>query len=491
MNYTFTWIAFAIYCLGMLGIGVVGMRKTRNVADYYVSGRNSGLFVQVPLFAASFISSASIISYTGFAYANGWCLLLMYGCGVAGGWIMLQMVSGRIYNANFEYNTSADLYCARYYSDKGFIRIFMGLFNMLIMMLYVVVGLTGIGTLLEVFLNVDYGVSVVITAVVFLIYTVIGGSFSVAWTNVVQFALLFVGLLITAVSALSMVGGLSSLNAQLLQIPGPTEAFMHSMTSGGNVPWTKMLGVAIGIVFMCPVASYYHRIFFSSRSKKVAGSFIGVSALFLWITYICICIIGLSTRILLPQLQNVEQAFPTLVTMLPSLFSAVALLSIISAIQSTMDNQLLTAGSMISNDVYKKVLCPNATESSVMRVAQVSTLMVGVTSTIIAVIRPSLVVDIYNLIMTLAPTVLFPPFILGLFWKRTTKEAAICGTIFGMVAGMFWVILGPSSIPCTLVIMPINLILMVFVSICTPQPPQEVICAFFNCQKNNNKSSYS
>ena len=483
MNYSFTWTAFIIYCIGMLAIGVIGYRRTKTASDYYVSGRKAGLVVQVPLFAASFISSASIISYTGFAYTNGWCLLIMYGCGVAGGWIMLQLVSGRVYNANFEYNTSADLYCARYYSDKGYLRVFMAIFNMLLMLLYVVVGLTGIGTLLEVFLNVNYVVGVLIVAFVFLIYTVIGGSFSVAWTNVVQFILLFIGILLTAVAALSMTGGLSALNATIANVEGPVAGFMHTFTSGGNVPWTKMIGVAIGIIFMCPIASYYHRIFFSSRSKKVAGSFIGISALFLIVTYFGIIIIGLSTRALIPSLENPERAFPTLVTMLPGVFAAVALFAIISAIQSTMDNQLLTAGSMIANDVYKKIVKPDASDKKVMKIAMISTLCVGVVATIVAAIRPALVVDIYNFIMTIAPTVLFPVFILGLYWRRTTKEAAIAGTIFGTVAGLLWAIFGPSSIPCTLVIMPANIILVAVVSLFTPEPPKEVIKDFFETER--------
>lgn len=479
MNFTYTWVAFVMYSILMLVIGYIGMRKTKTADDYYVSGRGNGLLLQTPLFAASFISAVSIVSYTGFSYTNGWALLIMYGTGVAGGWIMLQLISGRIYNSNFEYNTSADYYCTRYYEDNGYLRGFMGIFNMMIMFLYVVVGLTGIGTLLEIFLNTQYELGVFLAAIIFLAYTVMGGSLSVAWTNVVQFVLLFVGLLITAITAVNMAGGISSLNAAISLVEGPAPGFMHSMTAGGNLSWTKIIGVSIGIIFMCPVASYYHRIFFSSKSKKVCGSFIGVSAILLMITYTCLTLIGLSTRILLPNLKNAEQAFPTLVNMLPGVFSALALFAIISAIQSTMDSQLLTAGSMISNDIYKKLMRPEAAEVSIMKVARNSTLVIGIVATIIAMIRPALVLDIYNFIMVISPTVLFPPFFLGLFWKRATREAAVFGSTFGVVAGLLWSIFGPKQIPCTLVIMPLNMLLMIIVSLRTPAPPKDIIDKFF------------
>lgn len=482
MNMTITWISFIIYGVAMLYIGYRGMVKTRTLTDYYVSGRKDDLLMSVPLFAASFISASSIVSYTGFAYANGWMLFLIYGTGVAGGWIMLQIISSRMYSPKFEYSTSADLYCARYYEDAGFLRGFTGIFNMLVMLFYVVIGFTGIGTILEVFLNVNYAVGVLICSFIFLTYTVMGGSKSVGWTNQVQFVMLFIGIVVIGGVVLKMVGGLGALNstiATLTNANGVT-GYMHTFTSGGTISWTRIIGVSIGIIFMCPIASYYHRIFFSTRSKKVCGSFIGISALLLMLVYGGLVVIGLGAAVLSPGLANQEQAFPTIVTMLPPVFAAIAVVAIISAIQSTMDNQLLCAGSMISNDIYKKLINPQASDEKLMKLARNATLTLGIVATIIAVLRPALVLSIYNLIMVISPTVLFPCFFLGLFWKRATKEAAYVTLIFGAVAGGAWALFGPPAIPCTLVIMPINIILMVVVSLMTPKPPQATVDLFFN-----------
>lgn len=481
MNLTITWIAFVVYCLAMLVIGYVGMKKTHNLEDFYVSGRNDGLIVAVPLFAASFISAPSIMSYTGFSYSNGWMMLLIYGVGVAGGWIMLQLVGGRMYNRKFEYNTSADFYCGRYYEDSGFIRGFTGIFTMLMMLFLVVTGFTGIGTILEVFLQVNYAVGVLVCAIIFMAYTVMGGSKSVGWTNQVQFVLLFVGIVIIALVSLNMVGGVGNLNSFLSAQSNANgvAGYLHTFTAGGTFSWLRVIGVAVGVIFACPVYAYYHRIFYSTRSKKVCGSTVGISAILLMITYMGLLFIGLSAIKLAPGLANPEQAFPTVVTMLPPVFAAIAIFAIISAIQSTMDNQLLCAGSMISNDIYKKLINPNAPDDKVMGLARWATLAVGVVATVIAMFRPALVLTIYNWIITIAPTILFPCFFLGLFWKRATKQAAYVTLIFGTIAGFGWVLFGPKALPCTLVVMPINIILMVVVSLMTPKPPKETVDLFF------------
>ncbi len=482
MNYTWNWIIFVIYCFVMVYIGYLGYKKTQNIDDYYVASRSFGLGVAIPLFAASFISSASIIGYTGFAYGYGWSFLIKYGLGVALGWIGLQIFSPKIYNSNYTWYTTSDLFCARYYDEK-FMRGFQGLFNAFYMFIYVVIGLTGIGTIMEVFLGISYFWAVVIVATIFLAYTVTGGMYSVAWTNVVQFILLTIGVFIAAIASVKSAGGIANINSVIANIEGGitnlVPGAMHSIDARGAVPLGQSIGMAIGIGLTCPCAIYYHRIYFSIKSKKVAGSFVGISALILAATYIAIGLIGMAGRIIVPELANTEQVFPTIIMKLPFVLSALIVAGVISAIQSTLDNQLLSAGSLATHDLYNKIYNKNATEEDLVKVSRIFTLLIGIFATIIALIRPALVIELYNFIMILIPTVLFPPLLLGLFWKRTTREAGIFGCAFGLIAGLLWILFGPENIPATLVVLPINIILMIIVSKFTPNPPVEVAEKFF------------
>lgn len=473
---------FIIYCLVMVYIGYLGYKKTNNIEDYYIASNSFGLGITIPLFAASFISSASIIGYTGFAYGYGWSFIVKYGLGCAGGWIALQIFAPRLYNNKFKWYTTSDLFCSRYYDEK-FMRGFQGIFNIFGMLIYVVIGLTGIGTIMEIFLGVSYFWAVLIVAVIFLTYTVTGGMYSVAWTNVVQYILLTIGVFVAAIASVKSAGGVANINSVIANIQGGITNLlpgaMHSIDAKGAVPLGQSIGMAVGIATMCPCAIYYHRIFFSVKSKKVAGSFIGISAVLLALTYIAIGLIGMSGRVIVPDLAKTEQVFPTIIMTLPFIVSAFIIAGVISAIQSTLDNQLLSAGTCATNDLYNKLYNKNATEKELMNASKVLTLLIGIIATIVAIIRPALVIELYNFIMILIPTVLFPPLLLGLFWKRTTREAGIFGCIFGLIAGFLWILYGPKNIPATLVILPANIVLMAIVSTFTSKPPEEVIEKFF------------
>lgn len=482
MSYTWSWIVVGIYCIAMLYIGYLGYRKTKNITDYYVTSRNLGLGITITLFTSAFISAVSMVSYTGFAYGYGWCLLLKYGCGCALGWILLQIFSKKLYNVNYVWYTTSDLFCSRYYDEK-FMRGFQGLFNAFGMLVYVVIGLMGVGTILEVFLGISYFWAVLIVAIVFVTYTTIGGMYSIAWANAVQCIALAIGLLVASFFAVRISGGIANINSVIANVQGGITKLlpgaMHSINAKGAAPLGKSIGMIIGIGTMCPVAIYYHRIFFSVKSKKVAGSFIGISAIILAVLYTAIALIGLSGRVLLPELANVEQVFPLIVRKLPIVVSAIVIVAILSAIQSTLDAQLLSTTSSIINDVYYKLYKKNAAEGNILKTSMWATLVIGIIATAIALARFTLVINMYNFIMILIPTTLFPSLLLGLFWRRTTREAAIFGCIFGCVGGLLWIMYGPSNIPATLTILPIGIVLMVIISKFTPEPPKEVIEKFF------------
>ncbi|WHH60504.1 sodium:solute symporter family protein [Petroclostridium sp. X23] len=474
MSLAFNWVAFVAYCLIMLYIGYKGMVRTKDADDYYVAGRSFNIYIAVPLFAASFISSASMVGFTSYAYSSGWSMLVLYGAGLAGGWIMLQLFAPKLYSSTEKWLTTPDLYSARYYDEK-FMRPFMAIFNIFYMIVYIVIGIMGVGTVMEVFLKMPYHWAVLILGIVFLTYTTLGGMFSVAWTNVVQWLMLTVCILVTAAFALTKAGGLTSVNEYIFSV----DSAMHSPTVGGKLSLFYIFGLAIGNALNIPCLVYYHRIFFSLDSKRTAKSYIAVSAVFLIITYFAILFIGLAARKLLPDLANPSQAFPQIIMMMPFSIGAIAVAGIISAVQSTIDSQLLSAGSMAAHDVYNRILKPDATTEQVMSVSRWLTLLCGIIAVVTALIRPTGLMNLYNLIIVVGPTVLFPPLFLGLFWKRTTKPAGIFGVVFGLVAGIAWVVFGPKSIPATLIILPASLIAMIIISLNTTPPPSEIVKKFF------------
>lgn len=476
-NLTFNWIFFAVYCAGMIYLGYVGFKRTKSDDDFSVGGRTFGLGTTVPLFGASFVSAASIIGFTGFAYGNGWAFIAVYPVGLSVGWLLLQLMSRKL-RASTAWHSTPQLFGDRYYST--FVRSWISLLSVVWMFLFVVIGLMGVGVVIGQFLGVTYATALLTVGVIFLLYTIFGGMFSVAWTNIAQFIIMMVGTVVAAFFGISKVGGFGNLMKGLGEIatakfPAGT-LLTHNM--GGQFSLLYFVGLGVGLATSVAVAMYYHRVVFSAKDNRTATSFIGLTAPLLMLFYLSVAVVGWSTRVLAPNLPNNEAAFPTFINMLPPVIAALVLSAVASAVMSSIDNQLLAAGVMTTHDLYKGLINPGATHGQMVMVSRVSTAVIGVGALVVALIRPTGIIQLYNFFVLISSTTLFVPLILGLYWKRTTREAGVAGTIVGFAGGLLWFFYGPKAIPATLPMLPLVLAVMVLVSLMTAAPPREVVERF-------------
>ena len=104
---------------------------------------------------------------------------------------------------------------------------------------------------------------------------------------------------------------------------------------------------------------------------------------------------------------------------------------IISATMSSSDSDLLGAGSIFANDIYKAVLKPDASSQSVMTVTKVVMCLVGVASMLIALFNTQSSVSILMFCFTLRAAGSFFPYVMGHYWKK----ASTAGTIASLIAG--------------------------------------------------------
>jgi cation/acetate symporter len=142
----------------------------------------------------------------------------------------------------------------------------------------------------------------------------------------------------------------------------------------------------------------------------------------------------------------------------------------------------MAGSSAFAHDIYFRVLNPNASEDSKMKIARVGTIILGVSIIIVALNPPALIAQITAVAFALGANTFFPLFLLGLWWSRTTKEAAIIGMVVGLVVTFGSMLIPKTSllayyIPFTssaVVGVPVVLITMIVVSMMTPEPSQEI-----------------
>jgi cation/acetate symporter len=165
--------------------------------------------------------------------------------------------------------------------------------------------------------------------------------------------------------------------------------------------------------------------------------------------------------------------------MMPWIVGGITVSGIIAAVQSSIDGQLLAASTMITHDFYQKRINPQVTERQQMILSRNVTLICGFSIIGLALFRPAPIMVLYDFIVAVNSSTLFPSLFLGLFWKRTTTLAANVGTIFGCLGGLAWYMTLHKTYPTPLVIIPTSIVLMVIISLVTKPNSNKVLSMYF------------
>jgi sodium/proline symporter len=167
----------------------------------------------------------------------------------------------------------------------------------------------------------------------------------------------------------------------------------------------------------------------SSESVRKAMFWSGGAQLVVTTTSI---FIGLSARLLLPEIGNAELAFPMLATTeFPAAFGGLVLVSALGLIMSTADSQLLISGTAVSRDFIERTLGVELTDQGSERVARAAVGVVGLFGIWVAALEVELVLWLIAFGWTALGASFGPALLASLWWERATKQ----GVLASMLAG--------------------------------------------------------
>ena len=359
---------------------------------------------------------------SGFGLSASWYITTM---GIA--FIILSFVAPRFRAATVK--TVPEYFRRRYGKECGLITA--------VIMLLPLVGLTAgqfiaSAVILSTMLNIDYQVAVIIVAVVVTVYSIMGGLWSVTLTDFVQVFLIVIGMIIAVPFAMNYAGGWSSISAN---IPEGTMNLFEGYDLFGIISLVIMYTATFS-VGQEAVSRFY-----AAKDEKAAKGGAWLAALVNFIYAFIPTILGIITLALInmgkfssEQFASVgaRYALPVLaINTMPALICGLLFAGIISATMSSSDSDLLGAGSIFANDIYKAVLKPDASSESVMKVTKIVMCLVGVASMFIALFNTQSIVSILMFCFTLRAAGSFFPCVMGHYWKK----ASTAGTIASLLAG--------------------------------------------------------
>lgn len=414
-----------IYMLIMLAIGIWAGRYNKDMTDFLLAGRRLGLLLATFTLTATYFGGGYFMGLSSYAYEHGW-VALWQAIGGGLGLILVGFIAFKM--RKLEFYTVPD-YLVHRYGGKTIRALSAGL------SLVALVGILGAQVLATravlAMVGVGSDLGLVIAALLFVGYTVIGGLWAVTLTDFVQISIATIGAIIAAAVAFSKVGGYQSL-VGAVTAQGVGEGFFT--LSGGDYSLVMWLVLPM-MMYTLIGQDVYQRVFAAKDSKTArnAGILSGIA-----IIVICIftVFIGLAARALFPDLADSSLA----ATMVISKFfhpvaAGLILAAILAAIMSTADS-LLTAGtSHIIKDFYMEVfgVKEEGNEKKLLSLSRWWTLILGVGSIFFALAVPS-IIDVLNYSYFLYTGGVFVPVVGGILWKGATRQGAIAGLLVG--AGM-------------------------------------------------------
>ncbi len=536
-TYLLVGISFAIY------IGIAICSRAGTTQEFYVAGGGvsplaNGMATAADwMSAASFISMAGIISFSGYdgsVYLMGW----------TGGYVLLALLLAP-YLRKFGKFTVPDFVGDRYYSNTA--RVVAVICALFISFTYVAGQMRGVGIVFSRYLEVPIEWGVVIGMCIVFFYAVLGGMKGITYTQVAQYCVLIFAYMVPAIfismqltgnpiPQLGLGGEVADGTPLLEKLDGVLTDLGFAAYTSGRKGITDMFMITLAL--MVGTAGLPHVIvrFFTVPKVKDARLSAGYALVFISILYTtapAVAAFGIYNAIdstsekdidTLPPwvgtwqktnlitvtdknadgkvqyLPNPEQneliidkdimvlASPE-IAKLPNWVVGLVAAGAMAAALSTAAGLLLVISTSVSRDLVK-TFYPTISEKRELRIARLAAAGAVVLAGYFGVNPPGFVAEVVAFAFGLAAASFFPVIVLGIFSTRINKEGAIAGMLTGLLFTMGYIIyfklmhpelnsdanwwFGISPEGIGSIGMLLNVLVCVVVSKFTPPPPQEV-----------------
>lgn len=455
------YVAFLVaYLLIMLAIGFLFKGKAgKSMEHYFVASRNLGLTVLIGTLVGTALGGSVTMGSVGLAYKGGYWTWLAALAGALG-YLALAIITPRLYKTKGI--TTPDILAARYGPAA---RVISSLFNILFNIVVVAGQIISMGIVLGVVTGWPLSTSMAVTTVVFAIYTILGGMYAVAYTDVIQSVFILGGLLYVVLFSVFRVGGLGNA-ISILHSTAP-ESFFDFTAPGASFLTSYFAFTIFGIITM----QIIHQRVFAAVDEKNATKAMYLLLLAIILVYIIPPIVGFVARILMPNLDNPESAIPMLIkNMMSPVPGALVLLSLISVMMSTADSTLLSLASNVVKDFWQPTVKQEISAETMVLISRVVVVIMAVVSFLVAYYSKYIMpLMVFRLTVVAAGIAL--PLLAALYWKRATATAGVISMVAGGLITIIWEALGsPGGIPSIFIGLPVCAVFLVGISLIQKAP---------------------
>ncbi|MEE9573124.1 MAG: sodium/proline symporter [Candidatus Neomarinimicrobiota bacterium] len=441
---TVTGIVFIIYLTMLIGVGIATFRFNKTQEDYLLAGRKLGPWVVAFSERASGESAWLILALPGAAILIGmgeiWTVIGIIS-GTISSWFI---IANRLRQETSKYDAlTIPQYLHRKYQDKSnIIRLFSSFIIAFFFAFYVSAQFHASGKILNSIFDINPITGITIGALIIVAYTLMGGFFAVAWTDLIQGIIMICTLvLLPIVGFIELKEAGISVTQSVINASGNQASLTMGLTG-----WAAVSLIVGGLSWGLGYFGQPHLVirYMSIRSandiktaRKIAAAWAipGITGAFL-IGIVALAMFGDGF------FPDVEQAMPYLAMhLLPGWIAGIVISGAVAAMMSTADSQLLVSTSAITVDFYNRFLKRKINDKSMVRLSRFVTIGFGVFAYIIAIISQLTGKTIFGVVSYAwsgLGSSFGPALILTLWWKGTTRRGIIFGILTGALSTIVW-----------------------------------------------------
>lgn len=433
-------IGFTVYLVVVLIVGAFTYRLNRSQADFLLAGRKLNVWVATFSERASGESAWLLLGLPAAVMTVGlvesWTAL---GCVAGIGFAWWAVAAGLRRETEAEDALTLPQFLACKFGDWATpIRTLATLIIIFFYAFYVAAQFNGAGKVLNVTFGITHLTGIIIGAVVIIAYTMMGGFFAVAWTDLVQ-AIIMIGTLVV----LPLAG--------LVEVAQQQSSIGEALAGAGNLrSWTggatglgAVAAVISGLSWGFGYAGQPHTVTRFMSIRNPGQIRIGRWVALAWAipAFTGAVFIGLVGLALYDQgtLADPEQLMPRLATdLLPGWLAGIFISGAIAAMMSTADSQLLVGTSALAEDFYRRGLNKELTQARLVQISRGVTIVLGLAAFALALASDKLIFALVSYAWSGLGASFGPALLLTLHWKRTTGAGVFAGMLTGAFTTVLW-----------------------------------------------------
>ncbi|OPZ25436.1 MAG: Sodium/glucose cotransporter [Deltaproteobacteria bacterium ADurb.BinA179] len=415
-------VIIAAYLLGMLAIGLSSSGRIKTLAGFYVGGRAGGTWLITGSLMATIVGGSSTLGIAGLGFSKG----------LVGAWWMLVAAIGLLI---LSFCLSEKVRSYGVYTLPEILQIQYGsnlaktISSMLISLAWIGViaaQIIAAGKILSSLWSfIDPQATMLTVGAVFMIYTALGGQYSILKTDFFQFIMILAGVSICLASIFMATGSVSAMAAAL-----PPDHFSFPVSPVFTLHDLLIFCLFVGSVFIVG-PDIYSRLLCARTPEIARRASLAVACMMVPLAF-AIAFIGVSARFLVPDVPA-ENAFPALVMhLLPTGLNALVIAALLAAVMSSADTCLLTSGTIVVNDVIRPFLPEDTPEKTLISLSRAAVLVIGTLAVIIA-LRMQEIIGSLLLAYTVYSGGLVVPVLFGFYSDRLRLHplGAVTAIAFG------------------------------------------------------------